>query len=127
MATSDLSFQKWFSRTVYCFPEVSPGPQEEKVHKAAVNTLVWLFRTGFSFKCQSEAANNLNGNVYGWHMWHTSICKGHAPGEELCAEVRAQAKRTTGPKLTVTMSASFLRGEKILSQYHFEQGTRNFP
>lgn len=84
-------------------------------------TLIKLFRTGFSFKYQTEGANNLNGNVFEWHTWHTSICKGHPPGEGLCAEVRAQAKRkTTGSKLIVTMSAFLLKGEKILSQYHFE-------
>lgn len=93
-----------------------------------MNTLLWLLRTGFFFEYQTEAANNINGNVYKWHTWHTSICKGHAPGGELCAEARAQAKRkTTGSKLIVTLSGFLLRGEKILSQYHFEQVTSNFP
>lgn len=43
LATSGLSFQKWFSRTVYCFPEASPGPHGEKVHKTAVNTHWYSF------------------------------------------------------------------------------------
>lgn len=92
------------------------------------HTLVWPFRTGFSLKYQTEAASNPNGNAHEWHMWHTYICKGHAPGEELCTEVRAQAKgKTTGSKLIVTVSAFLLMGEKILSQYHFEQVKSNFP